>query len=294
MIETNSPWRMSRLTPSTTRIGPCGGREVDARRRRSGCERRRSCRLAHPASHAAQGEPSMRERCCGCRGDRAGKAVGGRAAALRCGGRRCAPTALRCSRRGATSTTRPWVQGLRHVEVVAEYRSNPAALRSSAPQRRSAARPPTALQQHRAARRGAPRARSLRLDALSRAAPSVPAEVRVGGGCGASAAPSSAAQRGESGAQRRTGEKRLWAGPVQGPEPNASQPPRGASSAGQPARSGGRRSEAAPAARPHLCDARSSARRARKADPTSITRGGPAMPPAGASRRAARDPSPAR
>ena len=52
---------------------------------------------------------------------------------------------LRCSLRGATSTTRPWVQGLRHVEVVAGYRSNPAALRSSAPQRRSAARPPTAL-----------------------------------------------------------------------------------------------------------------------------------------------------
>ena len=94
---------------------------------------------------------------------------------------------------------------------------------------------------------------SSRLDALSRAAPSVHAEARVGGGCGASAAPSSAAQRGQSGAQRRTGEKSLWAGPVQGPEPEASQPPRGASSAGEPARSGGRRSEAANGAHPRLC-----------------------------------------
>ena len=41
---------------------------------------------------------------------RARKAVGGRPSALRCGGRPCGPTALRCSLRGATSQTRARVR----------------------------------------------------------------------------------------------------------------------------------------------------------------------------------------
>ena len=77
--------------------------------------------------------------------DRARRATGGRWSSLRCGGRPFRPTALRCSLRRATSTTRPWVRGLRHVEVVAEYRSNPASLRCSAPQRRAAQHPPATL-----------------------------------------------------------------------------------------------------------------------------------------------------
>jgi hypothetical protein len=120
-----------------------------------------------------------------------------------------------------------------------------------APRRRRGAPPlarPRPCKHHRATRRRLLRGSSMRLVAPSRAAPSVPAEARVGGGCGASAAPSSAAQRGQSGAWRRTGEKPLWAGPVQGPEPKASQPPRGVSRAGEPARRDGRCSEAANAA----------------------------------------------
>ena len=102
--------------------------------------------------------------------DRARRGTGGRRVLLRCGGRPCGPAPLRWAGRrparsgrqqragavayrpppqlrGATSTTRPWVQGLRHVEVVAEYRSNPAALRCSAPQRRSTRRPPAPLRE---------------------------------------------------------------------------------------------------------------------------------------------------
>ena len=79
--------------------------------------------------------------------DRARRGTGGRRLRLRCGGPRFARTALRCSLRGATSTTRPWVQGLKHVEVVAEYRSNPAALRCSAPQRRRNRHPPAPLRE---------------------------------------------------------------------------------------------------------------------------------------------------
>jgi len=45
----------------------------------------------------------MSERC---------KAVGGRAAALRCGGRRCAPTPLRCSGPGGERRTRPRMAGI--------------------------------------------------------------------------------------------------------------------------------------------------------------------------------------
>ena len=91
--------------------------------------------------------------------DRACKAVGGRAAALRCGGRRCAPTRPRGARvPGGARRTRPRTGGisLRELPVlgaqtgcarrIAFWRcATPAPLRSSAPQRRSAARPPTAL-----------------------------------------------------------------------------------------------------------------------------------------------------
>ena len=66
---------------------------------------------------------------------------------LRCGGRRSAPTSLRCSLRGAPATTRARVRALRHVAVVAEFRSDPAALRCSAPQRRSTRRPPAPLRE---------------------------------------------------------------------------------------------------------------------------------------------------
>ncbi len=47
----------------------------------------------------------------GC-GTQARRGAGGRRAPLHCGGRRVAATALRCSLRGATSTTRPheWVK----------------------------------------------------------------------------------------------------------------------------------------------------------------------------------------
>jgi hypothetical protein len=77
---------------------------------------------------------------------------GGRWSALRCGGRPFGPTALRCSLRRATSTTRSRVRALRHVEVVAAYRSNPAPLRCTAPQRRAAHHPPATLR----GRQGAP------------------------------------------------------------------------------------------------------------------------------------------
>jgi len=89
---------------------------------------------------------------------------------LRCGGRRFTSTALRwAGRRPARSgrqqragavahrpppqlrrapaTTRSRVRALRHVAVVAGYRSDPAALRCSAPQRRSTRRPPAPLRE---------------------------------------------------------------------------------------------------------------------------------------------------
>jgi len=63
---------------------------------------------------------------------------------------------------------------------------------------------PRPCRHHRATRRRAVRDdRRSRLEAMSQPAPSVPAEVRVGGGCCASAALSSAAQRGRSGTPRR-------------------------------------------------------------------------------------------
>src|SRR4029079_14479135 len=75
------------------------------------------------------------------------RGAGGRRVPLRCGGARVARAALRCSLRGAPATTRARVRALRHVAVVAEYRSNPAALRCSAPQRRSTRRPPAPLRE---------------------------------------------------------------------------------------------------------------------------------------------------
>ena len=75
------------------------------------------------------------------RSDRARRGTGGRRAPLHCGGRRFAATPLRCSLRGATSQTRPGYRP-QTCEVVAEYRSFPAPLRCSAPQRRCARRPP--------------------------------------------------------------------------------------------------------------------------------------------------------
>jgi hypothetical protein len=89
---------------------------------------------------------------------RARKAVGGWPAALRCGGRRFASTALRCSvsagerrtrpRTGGTRLRRTPVLGARTTALDASPHGDAQtreALRSSAPQRRAAGQPPTAL-----------------------------------------------------------------------------------------------------------------------------------------------------
>ena len=86
------------------------------------------------------------------------KAVGGQPSALHCGGRRCASTALRCSVPGGERRTRPpgrhlaarlpsrCSDRLRSTHRLRRSR-NPVALRSSAPQRRAAGRPPAALRE---------------------------------------------------------------------------------------------------------------------------------------------------
>ena len=96
------------------------------------------------------------------------------------------------------------------------------------------------------------------------------------------AQPSSTAQRGQSAAQRTTGENDLWAGPVQGPEPERSQPPRGASSAGPRLEMG------EPQARPCLagCRARGPAHPSRSEGQASLADG--RLPRSGATRCNAR------
>ena len=94
-----------------------------------------------------------------CRVDvRARKAAGGRPSVLHCGGRREAPTALRCSVPGGERRTRPRTGGilLRRLPVLGAQTgcarrlalrrcATPKPLRSSAPQRRTPGHPPTAL-----------------------------------------------------------------------------------------------------------------------------------------------------
>ena len=146
-------------------------------------------------------------------GDRAGKAVGGRAAALRCGGRPFGPTALRCSVPGGERRTRPRMAGisLRELPVLGARTgcarrialgrcATPVPLRSSAPQRRFAARPPTALP---AAPSGSKASATSQFTATRRAVASCTAGSRRGAGgrrvrrlCGAE-------QRSAAGAVRR-------------------------------------------------------------------------------------------
>ena len=133
------------------------------RRRRARCAADSSGSRRIPARLRRRRLRSARARCCaaasaGCfersisRLDRARRGAGGRRVQLRCGGRRFAPAALRCSLRGAAAMHSAPAPG-RGRPINASRRSGaarrtaPAALRCSAPQRRSTRRPPAPLRE---------------------------------------------------------------------------------------------------------------------------------------------------
>ena len=152
------------------------------------------------------------------------KAVGGRAAALRCGSRRCAPTALRCSWPGGERRTRPRTGGnsLRELPVLgARTRcarriafgrcATPEPLRPSAPQRHFAARPPTVL---RAAPSGSKTCASRRSVATRTAVANRRFTQRCGWAAGAAPLRRRAAQRSGGSPAHRAGPARGAYGPA--------------------------------------------------------------------------------
>ena len=146
---------------------------------------------------------------------------------------RCAAGALRCSGSwpcGRTHFARctRYVQtsGHKSEHEAREYARGPGTLRFSA----------TPIRPAQAAL-GALRAQGVLLGAGPGPLHAAPRAVRRWGDC---AQPSSAAARGQSGVKRRTGEEAIYGhGPFRAVSRSASQPPRGASSAGHPQRSEG-------------------------------------------------------
>ena len=176
--------------------------------------------------------------------------MGGRRAPLRCGGRRCAPTALRCSGRGRAAELTTFAALTAFKQAAASQTTKRAARADPGPALLVAAEalrtPPThgfagcgfslggkARCGHRARlppeARASARAASRRLDACD--SPSLPqahvgaARLRAGRPGSDLAAPSSAVERGEvcrlSGRPARS----LYGPARSGPEPEASQPP---------------------------------------------------------------------